>query len=516
MQQSTPSLLTTEQSNKDTENLDMMTAKEIVTVINKEDHKVIEGVEKVLPAIVQGADAIADSLEKGGRLFIFGAGTSGRLGVMNAVGITEKYHLKPGQINGIIAGGDEALRFSVENSEDNRDQAVADLMSFHPTADDVVLGISAGGGAPYILQVLEEGRKLGMCTIGYSSNENAKLKSFSDIFINPVVGPEVLTGSSRMKSGSAQEMTLIVLLEASVAKTEDRSSTIQKIIKSFKKTSPAVKACIPDITYAVKLIADSFNAGGRLFYFGKGTAGREGVLDASECWPTFGVEHGMVNGYVEGGNAALRQFFDYTTEQSVNAAQNDFAQSKKLPNGTVRVGENPNDVVVGLGNNPYTLTALKEAQKQKIKTVLFITSSDNKLDVSTDVCIHPIVDNIAAPVVTKFVLNTLTTASMALIGKVIGNKMVDVAVMNSKLVDRATRIIADFTGLAYEKSEQLLATAQLFQKEQNKDPNRHVVPIAIVMGKTGLCAKDADALLKKNKGLVRQALKQFSQKGKIK
>ena len=126
-------LVTTEQSNAATENLDLMSGKEIVSVINTEDHKVANSVEAVIPALAESVDVVANKLKKGGRLFIFGAGTSGRLGVMNAVGITEKYHLPAGQIIGVIAGGDRALRFSVENSEDNREQAVKDLMALKPT-----------------------------------------------------------------------------------------------------------------------------------------------------------------------------------------------------------------------------------------------------------------------------------------------------------------------------------------------------------------------------------------------
>ena len=137
-------LVTTEQSNAATENLDLMTGKDIVSVINQEDHKVAVSVEQVLPALTQAADVISEKLKKGGRVFIFGAGTSGRLGVMNAVGITEKYDLPAGMINGIIAGGDKALRFSVENSEDNREQATQDLMVFHPAEIPKTTSFSVG------------------------------------------------------------------------------------------------------------------------------------------------------------------------------------------------------------------------------------------------------------------------------------------------------------------------------------------------------------------------------------
>jgi len=513
----TQPLVTTEQSNQATENLDLMTAREIVSAINNEDHKVADAVELCLPAIAEGADVLAQKLAKGGRLFIFGAGTSGRLGVMNAVGITEKYGLKKGQISGIIAGGDRALRFSVENSEDNREQAVKDLMAFKPTENDVVFGISAGGGAPYILQVLEEAQKLGMHTIGYSSNTNAKLKPFSDTFINPVVGPEVLTGSSRMKSGSAQEMTLIALLESAIIKTKNKSQKtkdiLAKIIKDFKSAAPAVKKQITNITKAVNLIADALNDGGRVFYFGTGTAGRLGVLDASECWPTFGVEHGTVNGRIEGGDKSLRQLPKHSQKESEQAARHDFERTESVKNAQGKeeisippIGKNPRDIAIILGDDPYSVMALKEAKKRGLKTIVFSVKKNPLLGVLANASINPVATDIAAPLMTKFVLNILTTASMVRIGKVLGNKMVDVAVMNEKLVDRAIRIISDFTGKEYQEAQALLLASQKIAK----DPKRHVVPVAIVMGKTGLSAKEAKTLLDQSRGLVRDALKKHS------
>lgn len=513
----TNKLVTTEQSNLATENLDLMSPEEIVSAINTEDHNVAPAVELCLPAISQGADIIAEKLKKGGRLFIFGAGTSGRLGVLNATEITEKYNLKKGQINGIIAGGDRALRFSVENSEDNREKATADLMAFNPkpNENDVVLGISAGGGAAYILQVLEDARKLGIHTIGYSSNKNAKLKPLSDTFINPVVGPEVLTGSSRMKSGSAQEMTLITLLESAMAKIANPKNKTQEIFKEIigdlKTAAPTVKKSIPEITKAVNLIAEHFNNGGRLFYFGQGTLGRLGVLDASECWPTFGVEHGTVNGRLEGGDSALRQSFNHTKAHSIAAVKIDFKKTETVRDakGNPELSIKPpasKDIIVILGDHPYALAALEEAKGKGIKTIVFATHKNPILESQADVLINPIVHDIATPVATKFVLNTLTTASMVLTGKVLGNKMVDVAVMNEKLLDRAIRIIVDFTGKSYEEAQTLLSKAQKIAK----DPKRHVVPVAIVMGKTGCTAKEASALLKASKGLVREALKKHT------
>ena len=504
-----------------------MTAQEIVTAINTEDYKVVKAVEDCLPSITEAATKIAERLKKGGRVFIFGAGTSGRLGVMNAVGITEKYGLKAGQINGLIAGGDRALRFSIENSEDNREQAIKDLMAFKPTENDVVFGISAGGGAAYILQVLETGKENGLYTIGYSSNKEAKLKQYSQTFINPFVGPEVLTGSSRMKSGSAQAVTLMVLLESAVAQFKGKTAkTIpSKIIADFKKAAPAVKKEIPRVTKAVNLIADALQAGGHVFYFGAGPSGRLGVLDASECWPTFGVEHGTVNGRVEGGDAALRQLFKHTKTKSAQAAKADFERTEVVGQGDKAVsiappGKNAKDIVIILENTPYSMAALNEAKKRGLKTIIFSTQKEDPvLPKMADAYINPKVSAVAVPLATKFVLNTLTTASMVRVGKVLGNRMVDVAVMNDKLKDRAVRIIADccreYLGVdvVQEKAADLLAQAQALAKKREEDPNRHVVPVAIVMGALGCDAKQARAWLDQDK-LVREVVKKHRRSAK--
>ena len=200
--------LTTEKRNKKSKHLDEMSALEIATLMNNEDQKVAIAVRRCLPQIAQAIESIAGSIRQGGRLLYFGAGTSGRLAVLDASECWPTFGVEHGVVVGTIAGGDRALRYSVENSEDSREGGVADLIALKPSKKDVVMGLSAGGGAPYILAILEKAQQLGIKTIGYSSNPEAKLKVFSNIFINPVVGPEVLTGSSRLKSGTAQKMVL--------------------------------------------------------------------------------------------------------------------------------------------------------------------------------------------------------------------------------------------------------------------------------------------------------------------
>lgn len=184
----------TEKRNPETVNIDLMDSWQIAKTLNNEDKKVALAVEKALPQIGDAIEVIAEAFRKGGRLAYFGAGTSGRLGVLDASECWPTFGVEHGMVNGFIAGGDRALRFSVENSEDNADLALADLNAFNPTPDDVVVGISANGGPRYVLTVLEEAQKRGCKTVGISSNPEAKLKAFADIFINPVVGEEPIAG----------------------------------------------------------------------------------------------------------------------------------------------------------------------------------------------------------------------------------------------------------------------------------------------------------------------------------
>ena len=206
-----PTIALTERSNPATKDIDLMDSYEIAKTINNEDKKVALAVEKTLPQIGQAIELVAQAFLQGGRLAYFGAGTSGRLGVLDASECWPTFGVEHGLICGFIAGGDRALRFSVENAEDSAELALQDLKTFAPKPQDIIVGISAGGGPRYVLTILEGAQKLGCKTIGISSNPEAKLQKFSDIFINPVVGEEAITGSSRMKSGTAQKMILNML-----------------------------------------------------------------------------------------------------------------------------------------------------------------------------------------------------------------------------------------------------------------------------------------------------------------
>lgn len=205
------SIALTERRNPATKDIDLMDSYTIAQTINNEDKKVALAIEKTLPQIGEAIETIAKAFQKGGRLAYFGAGTSGRLGVLDASECWPTFGVEHGMVCGYIAGGDRALRFSIENSEDSADLGIQDLQNFAPTPNDIIVGISANGGPRYVLTVLEQAKKIGCTTIGISSNPEAKLQQFSDIFINPVVGEEAITGSSRMKSGTAQKMILNML-----------------------------------------------------------------------------------------------------------------------------------------------------------------------------------------------------------------------------------------------------------------------------------------------------------------
>ena len=247
-----PAVALTERKNPATVNIDLMDSTEIARTINNEDQKVALAVEKTLPEIGQAIEAIAQSFQKGGRLAYFGAGTSGRLGVLDASECRPTFGVDESMVCGYIAGGDRALRHPVENAEDSAELALKDMQQFNPSPNDVIVGISANGGPRYVLAVLEQAQKIGCKTIGISSNPEAKLKAFSDIFINPVVGEEPITGSSRMKSGTAQKMILNMLSTGAmirIGKTyENYMIDVQMTNEKLVKRGRRIVSEIADIT----------------------------------------------------------------------------------------------------------------------------------------------------------------------------------------------------------------------------------------------------------------------------
>lgn len=200
--------LTTEARNEATKKIDQVSTLEMVTLINQEDQKVAQAIEKVLPQIAAAIDAAAERFKKGGRLIYCGAGTSGRLGALDAIELTPTYSVSPERAFGILAGGEKAMYQAIEGAEDSKELAIEDLMQHQLTARDVVIAIAASGRTPYAVSAIEYGKKVGSLTISVTCNNQSPMNQLAEIGIAPIVGPEVITGSTRMKAGSAQKMVL--------------------------------------------------------------------------------------------------------------------------------------------------------------------------------------------------------------------------------------------------------------------------------------------------------------------
>jgi len=210
------SLLTTEQRNDVSFDIDAKTSLEIVTIINNEDKKVPVAVTQILGEIAALVDDIVAAFRKGGRLIYIGAGTSGRLGVLDASECPPTYGVEPGMVIGLIAGGQEALTKSVEAAEDKAGEGVGELKALGFSEKDVLVGITASGQAPYVLGALEYARDIGAVTGAISCNANSKTFDYARHRLYANVGPEVVTGSTRMKSGTAQKLILNMISTAAM------------------------------------------------------------------------------------------------------------------------------------------------------------------------------------------------------------------------------------------------------------------------------------------------------------
>ena len=210
--------IATEQRNPNTMNIDTLSTLEMVKLINEEDHKVAEAVSLVAGQIALAVDLIADRLSKGGRLIYCGAGTSGRLGILDAVECPPTYSTDPEMVQCLMAGGYGAIFKAVEGAEDSKELGVQDMKNISFTAGDVLVGIAASGRTPYVLGCMEYAKTLGAATVSVTCCPGSVLDTFADIGIAPAPGPEVVTGSTRMKSGTAQKMVLNMLSTGAMIK----------------------------------------------------------------------------------------------------------------------------------------------------------------------------------------------------------------------------------------------------------------------------------------------------------
>lgn len=237
------SKLTTESRNQNTLNIDKVSTLEMVKMINEEDKKVANAIEIELPKIAEAIDGIVERMQKGGRLIYIGAGTSGRLGILDASECPPTYGVSEELVQGLIAGGQEAIFRAKEGAEDSKELAVLDLKDKHLNENDTVVGIAASGRTPYVIGGLEYANEIGALTISVTCNADSQVAKEAKIAISPVVGAEVVTGSTRLKSGTAQKLVLNMLSTGSMIKMGkvygnlmvDVKATNEKLFERSKK-----------------------------------------------------------------------------------------------------------------------------------------------------------------------------------------------------------------------------------------------------------------------------------------
>jgi len=241
--------LMTEEKNSNTADLDCLSSREIVQRMNDEDKKVPYAVENVLDEVAKAVDIIVASLENEGRLFYFGAGTSGRLGILDASECPPTFGTPPELVQGVIAGGQKAMVRAVEGAEDSAELGRDDVRIHGVTERDVVVGIAASGRTPYVLGALKEAQAIGAKTISVSCNETAIINEGVDVAIGVVVGPEVLTGSTRLKAGTAQKLVLNMLTTASMIRLGKVYGNLMVNVQATnQKLRERVKRIIMEVT----------------------------------------------------------------------------------------------------------------------------------------------------------------------------------------------------------------------------------------------------------------------------
>jgi len=244
--------LVSEEQNPDSMDLDILSSIQLVTRINQQDKQVPLAVEKELPHIAKAVDMISTAFNSGGRLFYVGAGTSGRLGILDASECPPTFGVSESMVTGLIAGGPEAVFKSLESAEDSSQRGRQDLAAHAINNTDVVVGIAASGRTPYVVGALEYAVSVGAGTVSVACNPDSVISQRADIAITPVVGPEILTGSTRMKSGTAQKLILNMLTTASMIRTG----------KSYKNLMVDVKASNEKlVARAVRIVMQATECG---------------------------------------------------------------------------------------------------------------------------------------------------------------------------------------------------------------------------------------------------------------
>jgi N-acetylmuramic acid 6-phosphate etherase len=355
--------LTTEAPNPASAEIDRLSALEIVHLMNGEDARIAGAVAACAPAIAEAIDRIADALRSGGRLIYIGAGTSGRLGVLDASECPPTFNSAPWQVIGVIAGGQTALTRAVEGAEDHPELAVEDLKRLEVSKDDVLVGIATSGRTPYVIGGLSYVKELGGFTIGLACNAESELVAVSKLMITPVVGPEVISGSTRLKSGTATKLVLNMLttgamvrlgktygnlmvdLQTTNAKLTDRSQRIVSTLAgvSNEEASKLLSKCHGDVKTAIVMhrsSADEAEARKRIAAAGGQlrvalSAGADAAHDMRSDVPATGRSRRLVLGIDGGGSKTLVWLVDAS---SAEAAEHPLGAGEAGPSNPISIG----------------------------------------------------------------------------------------------------------------------------------------------------------------------------------
>lgn len=251
--------LTTETRNENSKNIDTMTTLEMMQTINNEDKLVAQAIEKQLPNIAMAVDMIAARLKVGGRLIYIGAGTSGRIGILDASECPPTFGTDPSMVQGLIAGGLEAILKAVEGAEDMEEEGEADLRKINFTAKDVLVGIAASGRTPYVIGAIKYANSIGGETISVASNTESEMAKLAKLSITPVVGPEIITGSTRMKAGTSQKMVLNMLTTGVMIKLGKVYENLMVDVKATNlKLIERCKGIVMEATGSSSDVAESY------------------------------------------------------------------------------------------------------------------------------------------------------------------------------------------------------------------------------------------------------------------
>lgn len=249
------SKITTEQRNDGTRNIDIVSTCDILKMINKEDQKVPFAVEQAIDQIAEVVNVVTNAFRNGGRLFYIGAGTSGRLGVLDASECPPTFGVPENMVIGIIAGGDGALRKSVEGAEDSRSEAVEDLKKYNLNTKDVIIGIAASGRTPYAIGALEYANSIGAVTGCITTSYNSEIAKVAQYPIESITGPEPLTGSTRMKSGTAQKLILNMITTATMVQIgkvyENLMIDVQMSNEKLMSRAKSIVMEVTDVSFEV-------------------------------------------------------------------------------------------------------------------------------------------------------------------------------------------------------------------------------------------------------------------------